>query len=57
MMNWFKDRSVMKASWDKMGPEEREGKFPIGVLAKSEAPELTEIYAELVEKIRQRGEE
>ncbi len=57
MMNWFKNRSVMKASWEKMSLEEREGKLPIGVLAKSEAPELTEVYAELVEKIRQRGEE
>ncbi len=57
MMNWFKERSVMKGSWEKMSPEDREGKFPIGVLAKGEAPELTEIYAELIDKIQQRGEE
>ena len=56
MMNWFKDRAVPKASWEKLSTEERDGKFPIGVLVKREAPELTRVYAELVAKIEQRGE-
>jgi len=57
MMNWFKERAVPKASWDKQSVEEREGKFPIGVLTKIEAAELTQVYAEHVEKLTQRGEE
>ncbi|HOV65657.1 MAG TPA: 2-oxoacid:ferredoxin oxidoreductase subunit beta [Bacillota bacterium] len=57
MMNWFKDRAVPKASWEKLSTEERDGKFPIGVLVKREAPELTRVYAELVAKIEQRGED
>ncbi|MBP8613296.1 MAG: 2-oxoacid:ferredoxin oxidoreductase subunit beta [Firmicutes bacterium] len=57
MMNWFKDRAVPKASWEKLSAEEQDGKFPIGVLVKKESPELTRVYAELIEKIEQRGEE
>lgn len=56
MMNWFKERSVSQKDWEKMNPEEREGKFPVGVLTKTEAPELTEVYGQLIEKL-QRGED
>lgn len=55
MMNWFKDRSVPVSSWDKMSAEERADKFPIGVLRKLEAPELTEVYAKLIERAREGG--
>jgi 2-oxoglutarate ferredoxin oxidoreductase subunit beta len=52
MMNWFRDRSVPVSSWDKTAPEERKGKFPIGVLKNVEAPELTEVYAKVVERAK-----
>jgi len=52
MMNWFSYRSVPASSWDKMSPEERQGKFPIGVLRNIEAPELTEVYAKVIERAR-----
>lgn len=55
MLNWFKDRAVPASSWDKMGAEEREGKFPIGVIRETEAPELTQVYAKLLEKAQKGG--
>ncbi len=57
MMNWFKDRAVPVKTWEKMSAEEREGKFPIGVLTKTQAPELTEVYNQLIEQLQQRGGE
>jgi hypothetical protein len=57
MMNWFKDRSVPVSSWEKLSPEEREGKFAIGVLTKAQATELTEVYKQLIEQLQQRGGE
>ena len=50
MMNWFRDRAVAASSWEKLSPEERKGKFPIGVLRKVDAPELTEVYAKVIER-------
>ena len=55
MLNWFKDSSVPVSSWDRLGPEEREGKFPIGVLKNVQAPELAEAYAKLIERAKEGG--
>lgn len=57
MMNWFKERAVPISSWKNLTPEQRSGKFPIGVIRKVQAPELTQIYSDLIEKVRKRGEE
>jgi 2-oxoglutarate ferredoxin oxidoreductase subunit beta len=57
MMNWFKDRAVPVNAWEKLSPEEREDKFPIGVLKKTQATELTEVYKELIQQLQQRGGE
>ena len=52
MMNWFRDRAVSASSWDKMPPEEKKGKFPIGVLRDIDAPEITEVYAKVIERAK-----
>lgn len=57
MMNWFRDHAVPVSTWEKMPPEEREGKFPIGVIKKVDAPEFSEVYSGLIEKVRERGDE
>ncbi len=57
MMNWYRDHAVTYAAYQKLSAEGREGKFPIGVIKKSEAPEFCEVYSRLVEKVRERGEE
>lgn len=44
MLNWQKDHSVNVAQWEKMSAEEREGKFPIGVLHTVDKPEFVEAY-------------
>ena len=55
MLNWFRDRSVLVSSWDKMTLEEREGKFPIGVVKDVQAPELTEVYAKVIARAKEGG--
>ncbi|MGE5578515.1 MAG: 2-oxoacid:ferredoxin oxidoreductase subunit beta [Bacillota bacterium] len=55
MMNWFKDRAVTSSNWEQLSPEERKGKFPIGVLRKVEAPELTEVYGKVIERAQEGG--
>ncbi len=56
MMNWYKEHSVTIRAWEKMSSEERKDKFPIGILSETQAPELTEVYGQLVKKLQQRGE-
>jgi len=55
MLNWFKDRAVPSSSWEKMPLEEREGKFPIGILKKVELPELSEVYEDLIRRVKEGG--
>lgn len=51
MMEWQRDHGVMKAAWDKMTAEQREGKFPIGVLYENnDVPEYTAAYDELIKR-------
>jgi len=46
MMEWQRDHAVMKAVWDKLPEEKREGKFPIGVLYEDNSiEEYTDAYA------------
>ncbi|MGP1585367.1 MAG: 2-oxoacid:ferredoxin oxidoreductase subunit beta [Schwartzia sp. (in: firmicutes)] len=51
MMEWQKEHGVMKAAWEKLSAEERQGKFPIGVLSsRDDVTEYTEAYAEVIRR-------
>jgi 2-oxoglutarate ferredoxin oxidoreductase subunit beta len=57
MLKWQKDISITVKAAGKLPPEKLEGKLIIGEIYNSEAPEFTEQYAELVERISpKRGE-
>jgi 2-oxoglutarate ferredoxin oxidoreductase subunit beta len=48
MLNWLKDKAVPAATWEKAAPEEKEGKFPIGILRNVPSRELTRVYDEVI---------
>lgn len=50
MIKWQQEHAVMVAAWEKMTAEQRQGKFPIGVLHKEEAPEYTAEYAKVIKQ-------
>lgn len=56
MLEWQKEQAVPVNRWEELSPQEREGKFPIGVIFKDERPEYTERYQEVINKA-QRGDE
>ncbi|MDK2855573.1 MAG: 2-oxoglutarate/2-oxoacid ferredoxin oxidoreductase subunit beta [Bacillota bacterium] len=55
MLEWQKEHAVPVKAAAKLTPEQLKGKFVIGELHREEAPEYTEVYAEVV--ARARGEE
>jgi 2-oxoglutarate ferredoxin oxidoreductase subunit beta len=50
MLMWQKEHAVSVEKAKGLTPEEMQGKFVIGELYKTEAPEYTEVYARLIEK-------
>lgn len=49
MMKWQRDHAVMLPAWNKMTDEQRQGKFPIGLLYEvTDLKEYTEAYDELI---------
>lgn len=49
MMKWQRDHAVMLPAWNKMTDEQRQGKFPIGLLYEvTDHKEYTEAYDELI---------
>ena len=53
MMEWQKEHSVMKAAWEKLSPEARQGKFPIGVLSeRNDVKEYTAAYEEILQRAK-----
>lgn len=49
MMKWQRDHTVMLPAWNKMTDEQRQGKFPIGLLYEvTDRKEYTEAYDELI---------
>lgn len=49
MMKWQRDYAVMLPAWNKMTDEQRQGKFPIGLLYEvTDRKEYTEAYDELI---------
>lgn len=57
MMEHLRDNSVNAVKASKMTPEELSGKIVRGVLAEREAPEYTQLYGELCERVRARAAE
>lgn len=55
MMLWQKEHAVNVKAAAKMTPEELEGKFIIGEIYKTQAPEYTEQYAKLVQRLKEGG--
>ncbi len=53
MLKWMKDSAVPVNAWDKLSPEEREGKFTRGVIVDKELPEFIASYDELGERLTQ----
>ncbi len=50
MMAWMRDHAVMKAAWDKLPEEERQGeKFPIGVFSQTEGVPYDAAYEKVIE--------
>ena len=57
MMQWQKDNAVMVAAAAKMTPAEMAGKFVIGELHKSAAPEYTAEYDKMIARLQGKGGE
>nr|WP_320147286.1 thiamine pyrophosphate-dependent enzyme [uncultured Anaeromusa sp.] len=55
MMQWQKEHAVPIAAAAKMTPEQLEGKFTIGVLHESKAPEYTREYDKVIAKAQKGG--
>jgi 2-oxoglutarate ferredoxin oxidoreductase subunit beta len=49
MLKWMSETAVMKAAYDKLPEEKREGKFPIGVFYNSEFTEYTTAYQKVID--------
>ncbi len=53
MMEWQKEHGVMKAAWEKLSLEERQEKFPIGVLSeRNDVKEYTAAYEEILQRAK-----
>lgn len=53
MMEWQKEHGVMKAAFEKLSLEERQGKFPIGVLSeRNDVMEYTAAYEEILQRAK-----
>ncbi|ATW24416.1 thiamine pyrophosphate-dependent enzyme [Candidatus Formimonas warabiya] len=55
MVNWFKEHAVNVKAAEKMKAEDLDGKFLIGELHHSEAPEYTEEYDKLIARVQGGG--
>lgn len=53
MLMWQKEHGVPVEKAKKLTPEEMRGKFPIGELHQSQAPEFTEMYERFIEEARE----
>ena len=48
MMKWQRDHGVVLAAYNKLPEDQKEDKFPIGVLYETEAPEYTKEYDKVI---------
>jgi hypothetical protein len=53
MLDWIKKAFVRKAEWDKMTPEQREGKRPWGEFVDIERPEVVKALHDLANAQRE----
>ena len=51
MIKWMKDSFVTVAAWERLSPEEREGKLTRGVIEEKELPEFIKSYDDLGERL------
>jgi 2-oxoglutarate ferredoxin oxidoreductase subunit beta len=52
LMKWLKDNAVPAARYEKMSPEERDGKVRTGVLTDIDKPEYAREYQKLIDRIQ-----
>jgi len=52
LMEWLKDNTISVKKWEKLSPEEREGKTRVGVLSDIDKPEYTSEYRKLIERVQ-----
>lgn len=53
MLKWMSEKAVNLAAFEKMSTEQKDDKFPIGVLYKGEFPEYTAEYAQVISRARE----
>lgn len=49
MITWQKEHGVPVAAWEKMTPEQREGKYAVGKLTENFYPEYTDEYQKIID--------
>ncbi|MDR1194365.1 MAG: 2-oxoacid:ferredoxin oxidoreductase subunit beta [Peptococcaceae bacterium] len=49
MLIWQRDHGVPRARYDALSPEERQGKFPVGILQQNDYPEFIEQYQRIID--------
>lgn len=52
MLKWQKDTFLTADQYNRLSPEERQGKFVRGILVQREQPEYTELYEQLVRRVQ-----
>ncbi len=57
MLKWQKEHAIPLEKWVKLNRQEREGKFPIGVLYHQNRSEYTRLYNEIIKKAQKESEE
>lgn len=57
MLQWQRDNIVPLARYEKMSPEERQGKIPRGVLFEKDAPEYVTEYEKIIARAMQEASE
>lgn len=53
MLKWMGEHAAPVAAYEKMTPEQKEDKFPIGVLYKTTSPEYSAEYAKVISKAKE----
>jgi 2-oxoglutarate ferredoxin oxidoreductase subunit beta len=56
MLLWMKESALPLSAFEKLPPDKVAGKFPTGVLYKREAPEFSETYFAMVERLQKQQE-
>lgn len=49
MINWQKEHGVPVKAWEKLSEEQREDKYPVGILSQIDYPEYTAEYQKIIE--------